>query len=109
MQSSTQFLLFSSLTPTRANTSCLSSQHVQKLRKNRDTTTLSGPTDSGAGSAKAATPRKTATPRKRRTPKKEMITDEDDDMNLKLEEAIEDEDMRSPSIRPSKRSKSVTS
>ncbi|KAK0766921.1 hypothetical protein N5P37_000651 [Trichoderma harzianum] len=84
-------------------------QHVQKLRKNRDTTALTGPTDSGAGSAKTPTPRKSATPRKRRTPKKEMITDEDDDMNLKLEEAIEDEEMRSPSIRPSKRAKSVAS
>ncbi|QYT01381.1 hypothetical protein H0G86_008423 [Trichoderma simmonsii] len=84
-------------------------QHVQKLRKNRDTTVLGGPTDSGAGSAKTPTPRKSATPRKRRTPKKEMITDEDDDMNLKLEEAIEDEEMRSPSIRPRKRAKSVAS
>ncbi|KAK4067854.1 hypothetical protein Trihar35433_6414 [Trichoderma harzianum] len=84
-------------------------QHVQKLRKNRDTTALTGPTDSGAGSAKTPTPRKSATPRKRRTPKKEMITDEDDDMNLKLEEAIEDEEMRSPSVRPRKRAKSVAS
>lgn len=97
------------MTPPRTNPSCLSSQHVQKLRKNRDTTALTGPTDSGAGSAKTPTPRKSATPRKRRTPKKEMITDEDDDMNLKLEEAIEDEEMRSPSIRPSKRAKSVAS
>lgn len=96
------------MTTPHTNQPCLSSQHVQKLRKNRDTTALAGPTDSGAGSAKA-TPRKTATPRKRRTPKKEMITDEDDDMNLKLEEAIEDEGMRSPSIRPRKRAKSVAS
>ncbi|EHK24469.1 uncharacterized protein TRIVIDRAFT_30862 [Trichoderma virens Gv29-8] len=84
-------------------------QHVQKLRKNRDTTGLATTADSGAGSAKGATPRKTATPRKRRTPKKEIVADDDDDMNLKLEEAIEDEEMRSPSIRPSKRAKSVAS
>ncbi|KAL7944413.1 hypothetical protein V8C42DRAFT_346161 [Trichoderma barbatum] len=83
-------------------------QHVQKLRKNRDTTGIVTATESGAGSAKA-TPRKTATPRKRRTPKQEIAADEDDDMNLKLEEVFEDEEMRSPSIRPSKRAKSVTS
>lgn len=87
----------------------MASQHVQKLRKNRDTTGIVTAAEPGAESSKASTPRKTATPRKRRTPKKEIVADEDDDMNLKLEGMDEDEEMRSPSIRPSKRAKSVSS
>jgi hypothetical protein len=88
-----------------------SSQHVQKLRKNRDTTGIVTAADPAAGASKTSTPRKTATPRKRRTPaKKEAVAEEEDDeMRLKLEEYGEDEEMRSPSIRPSKRAKSVTS
>lgn len=87
----------------------ISSQHVQKLRKNRDTAGIATATEPGGGGSKASTPRKTATPRKRRTPKKEVAADEDDDMNVKLEGLDGDEDMASPSVRPSKRAKSVAS
>lgn len=97
-----------------ANLSCLcfSSQHVQKLRKNRDTTGIVTAADPASGASKAsATPRKAAaTPRKRRTPAKKDV-DEDDDMDvkLKLEQAAEDEEMYSPSIRASKRARSFAS
>ncbi|KAL7795252.1 hypothetical protein V8C37DRAFT_401066 [Trichoderma ceciliae] len=85
-------------------------QHVQKLRKNRDTAGIVTATEPSGGSSKASTPRKTATPRKRRTPsKKEAVAEGDDDMNLKLEEFGDEEEMRSPSTRPSKRPKSIAS
>ncbi|KAL6871147.1 hypothetical protein J3F83DRAFT_734403 [Trichoderma novae-zelandiae] len=79
-------------------------QHVQKLRKNRDTAGIVTASEPGA-----ATPRKSATPtpRKRRTPKQE-IDDMDDAMNLKLEQN-EDADMGSPCARPRKRGKSLLS
>ncbi|KAL9489486.1 hypothetical protein ACSS6W_001763 [Trichoderma asperelloides] len=87
-------------------------QHVQKLRKNRDTTGIVTAADPASGASKAsATPRKAAaTPRKRRTPAKKDV-DEDDDMDvkLKLEQAAEDEEMYSPSIRASKRARSFAS
>ncbi|RFU80944.1 hypothetical protein TARUN_1229 [Trichoderma arundinaceum] len=87
------------------------SQHVQKLRKNRDTAGIVTATEPGTAGSKTSTPRKTATTRKRRTPsKKEIVADEEDDeMNLKLEEFAEGQQLRSPSIRPSKRAKSVAS
>lgn len=97
-----------------ANVSCLcfSSQHVQKLRKSRDTTGIVTAADPAAGPSKpSATPRKAAaTPRKRRTPAKKDV-DEDDDMDfkLKLEQAADEEDLFSPSIRPSKRARSIAS
>lgn len=87
-----------------------SSQHVQKLRKSRDTNgilTAADPAAAGASKA-SATPRKAAaTPRKRRTPAKKDIgeDEDDDDVKLKLEQAAEDEEMYSPSIRPSKRAR----
>jgi hypothetical protein len=97
-------------------TSCAfsySSQHVQKLRKARDTNGIVTAADpSAAGTSKAsATPRKAAaTPRKRKTPIKEIEEDdEDDDVKLKLEQAAEDDGMDSPSIRPSKRARASTS
>ncbi|KAL7822524.1 hypothetical protein V8C26DRAFT_248286 [Trichoderma gracile] len=79
-------------------------QHVQKLRKNRDTAGIVAASEPGA-----ATPRKSATPtpRKRRSAKKE-IEDMDDALNLKLEQH-EDEDMGSPCERPRKRGKSLLS
>ncbi|KAM0516689.1 hypothetical protein ACHAPE_005323 [Trichoderma viride] len=84
-------------------------QHVQKLRKARDTNGIVTAADpSAAGTSKAsATPRKAAaTPRKRKTPIKEIEEDdEDDDVKLKLEQAAEDDGMDSPSIRPSKRAR----
>ncbi|KAL6910396.1 hypothetical protein GGI43DRAFT_378372 [Trichoderma evansii] len=87
-------------------------QHVQKLRKNRDTTGIVTAADPSAGASKASpTPRKAAaTPRKRRTPANKDI-DEDDDMDvkLKLEQAVEDDEMYSPSIRPTKRARSLAS
>ncbi|KAM0463608.1 hypothetical protein ACHAPV_002146 [Trichoderma viride] len=89
-------------------------QHVQKLRKARDTNGIVAAADpSAAGVSKAsATPRKAAaTPRKRRTlAKKEFDEDdEDDDVKLKLEQAAEDDEMDSPSIRPSKRARASAS
>ncbi|KAM0247363.1 hypothetical protein ACHAQJ_009871 [Trichoderma viride] len=87
-------------------------QHVQKLRKNRDTTGIDTAVDPAvaASASKTSTPRKTATPRKRRTPaKKEAAAEEDEEMHLKLEDFGGDQEMRSPSIRPSKRAKSVAS
>ncbi|KAL7902533.1 hypothetical protein HDV64DRAFT_240523 [Trichoderma sp. TUCIM 5745] len=85
-------------------------QHVQKLRKARDTNGIVSAADpSAAGASKAsATPRKAAaTPRKRKTPAKKEIDedDEDDDVKLKLEQAAEDDMMDSPSYRPSKRAR----
>lgn len=87
-----------------------SSQHVQKLRKARDTNGIVTAADpSAAGTSKAsATPRKAAaTPRKRKTPAKKEFDedDEDDDVKLKLEQAAEDDGMDSPSIRPFKRAR----
>ncbi|KAK5997103.1 hypothetical protein PT974_02455 [Cladobotryum mycophilum] len=71
-------------------------QHVQKLRKNRDTTGIqaaASPAAAAAATAKAPpTPRKTAAAgsRKRRTPIKKAADDgsqeEDDGLNLKKEE-----------------------
>ncbi|KAH6610227.1 hypothetical protein Trco_000247 [Trichoderma cornu-damae] len=86
-------------------------QHVQKLRKNRDTNGIVTATDPGAGGSKASTPRKTATPRKRRTPsKREAAADEEDDgINFKLEDFDDDKELQSPSVRPSKRVKSAAS
>ncbi|KAL6891523.1 hypothetical protein HDV57DRAFT_485602 [Trichoderma longibrachiatum] len=79
-------------------------QHVQKLRKNRDTAGIVAASESGV-----STPRKSATPtpRKRRSAKKE-VDDADDAMNLKLEQH-EDEEMGSPCERPRKRGKSLLS
>ncbi|KAL7821431.1 hypothetical protein V8C44DRAFT_354067 [Trichoderma aethiopicum] len=79
-------------------------QHVQKLRKNRDTAGIVAASESGV-----STPRKSATPtpRKRRSAKKE-VDDADDAMNLKLEQH-DDEDMGSPCERPRKRGKSLLS
>ncbi|KAL7922980.1 hypothetical protein ACQKWADRAFT_290889 [Trichoderma austrokoningii] len=83
-------------------------QHVQKLRKARDTNGIVNAADPSASKA-AATPRKAAaTPHKRRTPAKKEIDedDEDDDIKLKLEQAADDDDeMPSPSIRPLKRAR----
>lgn len=49
------------------------SQHIQKLRKNRDTSginTAAGSNAAAAGTPAKGTPKKTPTPRKRATPKK---------------------------------------
>lgn len=91
-----------------------SSQHVQKLRKARDTNGIVAAADpSAAGASKgSATPRKpAATPRKRRTSTKKDFgeDDEDDDVKLKLEQAAEDDEMDSPSIRPTKRARASAS
>ncbi|PTB67510.1 hypothetical protein BBK36DRAFT_3520 [Trichoderma citrinoviride] len=78
-------------------------QHVQKLRKNRDTAGIVAASEPGA----ATTPRKSATPtpRKRRSAKNN-IDDMDDALNLKMEQN-EDEEMGSPCERPRKRGKSL--
>ncbi|EGR52311.1 uncharacterized protein TRIREDRAFT_102779 [Trichoderma reesei QM6a] len=80
-------------------------QHVQKLRKSRDTAGIVA----ASSEPGAATPRKSATPtpRKRRSAKKE-IDDMDDALSLKLEQH-EDEEMGSPCERPRKRGKSLLS
>ncbi|RSL55985.1 hypothetical protein CEP54_009097 [Fusarium duplospermum] len=79
-------------------------QHVQKLRKNRDTNGIQA---AGAGSA-TATPRKkaTATPRKRKSAKNTAVEDddaEDEKMKLKQENDEDADELVSPS--PSKRAK----
>ncbi|KAH7157065.1 hypothetical protein EDB81DRAFT_757457 [Dactylonectria macrodidyma] len=84
-------------------------QHVQKLRRTRDTAGFEAAIG-GKGSA-ASTPRKTATPRKRATPAKskaivspEDDEDEDDKQKLKKEINSDDEQPTTPK-RPTKRAK----
>ncbi|RSL44785.1 hypothetical protein CEP53_011062 [Fusarium sp. AF-6] len=79
-------------------------QHVQKLRKNRDTNGIQA---AGAGSA-TTTPRKkaTTTPRKRKSAKNAAVEDddaEDEKMKLKQENDEDADELVSPS--PSKRAK----
>lgn len=89
-------------------TSSVFSQHVQKLRKSRDTSTLA--TEQSGAPTKGNTPRKAATPRKRATPKKkpaetpEAVSDTGDAEKLKFEEASDDEVDMKP-MKPAKRSK----
>ena len=84
-------------------TNTLPSQHIQKLRKARETPALSEGGDDSAAS-KPTTPRKATTPRKRRTPAKKGAKtvengggdDDDDSGNIKLESYRSDTEMASP-------------
>ncbi|UPK90501.1 hypothetical protein LCI18_001436 [Fusarium solani-melongenae] len=84
-------------------------QHVQKLRKNRDTNASNALTaiqTAGTGSA-TTTPRKKATPRKRKNAKNTPAEDDDaEDEKMKLKQENDDEggdELVSPS--PMKRAK----
>ncbi|EGX93183.1 hypothetical protein CCM_04555 [Cordyceps militaris CM01] len=96
-------VLYMTPLPSKLTTALLSSQHIQKLRKTRDTSALDGSAASGDGS-KASTPRK-ATPRK--TPasgrkRKGAVDDDADDLGRDLK--VEDEE--GATTTPSKRIKS---
>ncbi len=96
--------------PSFANrfSSSQSSQHIQKLRKARDTTSLTADGGNDSGASKPATPRKTATPRKRRTPSKKTAKTSDGDeadeelRDIKTERYTSDTDMESPTKKPKK-------
>ncbi|KAF7542869.1 hypothetical protein G7Z17_g11208 [Cylindrodendrum hubeiense] len=85
-------------------------QHVQKLRRNRDTTGFEAAV--GGTRSETSTPRKAATPRKRNTPAKKskaLISadaddEEDEKQNLKKEADSDDEQLSTPK-RPAKRAK----
>ncbi|ATY67019.1 hypothetical protein A9K55_000638 [Cordyceps militaris] len=96
-------VLYMTPLPSKLTTALLSSQHIQKLRKTRDTSALDGSAASGDGS-KASTPRK-ATPRK--TPasgrKRKGAVDDDAD---ELGRDLKAEDEEGATTTPSKRIKS---
>ncbi|KAH7015277.1 hypothetical protein EDB80DRAFT_832165 [Ilyonectria destructans] len=85
-------------------------QHVQKLRRARDTTGFEAAV--GGPRSATSTPRKTATPRKRATPAKkgkamaspEADDEEDEKQNLKKEVDSDEEQVSTPK-RPAKRAK----
>jgi hypothetical protein len=95
------------------------SQHIQKLRKNRDTTTIhnaaSGNSSAAGTPKKAAAPKKLATPRKKATPKKSKAKldasdgedDEDFDKLVKKEQQLM-EDSTGDEAQPAKRLKRET-
>lgn len=96
------------------------SQHIQKLRKNRDTTTISNAAAGNSSAAtgtpkKAAAPKKVATPRKKATPKKSKAKmdasdgedDEDFDKLVKKEQQLM-EDSAGDEAQPAKRLKRET-
>lgn len=77
-------------------TPLISSQHIQKLRKARDTSALDS---SGDGGSKPTTPHK-STPRKSTPTKgKRKMEEEEDELSLDLKDEYEEDTKSTPSKR----------
>lgn len=114
MQSSTHHSLVSARSKINANT-LVSSQHIQKLRKNRDTSAINAAAGGNTTKPPKPAPAKRA-PAKKATAKAKVMAsteDDDDEHEIKLEKFLKEEhfsdEEEMPEVkRPAKRARKST-